>query len=148
MENGEKYPNLNTPNAIKARFSGERAVKCGRNGNKKRSENIAMRKMIISLLQDKARSDIAMEVMKMAGYDKKDAVKVKNKEVIANAILLNSMQGSYKHTELLLKLIGEMPTDTTTFNIEAQKNDLSMLVEAIKGVKEDGTEKSNKKEDD
>lgn len=142
MDNKETYPNLNTPNAIKNRFSGERAVECGKKGNKARSDNIKVKKTLINLLQDKVRSNIGIEIFKQSGMDTRTAGKQKNKDAIVQAMLLQALSGNYKYTELILKIIGEMPADNTAFNSENQKQDLQMIVEAIGGVKyaEESTE--------
>lgn len=137
MNSEKEYPNLNTPNAIKNRFSGERAVELGKKGNKKRSENIQLKKLLIRALQDKATSSIAVDVMKQAGVEKKS---VKNKEVLAQSIILQALGGNFKMTQLLIKMIGELPNDNTAYNIENQKHDLDTIVNALKGVNDDTEE--------
>lgn len=137
MNSEKEYPNLNTPNAIKNRFSGERAVELGKKGNKKRSENIQLKKLLIRALQDKATSSIAVDVMKQAGVEKKG---VKNKEVLAQSIILQALGGNFKMTQLLIKMIGELPNDNTAYNIENQKHDLDTIVNALKGVNDDTDE--------
>lgn len=136
MDNSEKYPNLNTPNAIKNRFSGERAVAEGKKGNKKRSDNIQLKKLLIKYLQDTATSSVASTVMQEVGVKKRT---VKNKEVLAHSMILQALGGNFKMTQLLIKMIGELPNDNTAFNIENQKQDLETIVNALKGV-DDGTE--------
>lgn len=140
MNSEKEYPNLNTPNAIKNRFSGERAVELGKKGNKKRSENIQLKKLLIRALQDKATSSIAVDVMKQAGVEKKG---VKNKEVFAQSIVLQAIGGNFKMAQLLIKMIGELPNDNTAFNIENQKHDLDTIVNALKGVNDDEQEDDN-----
>lgn len=137
MNSEKEYPNLNTPNAIKNRFSGERAVELGKKGNKKRSENIQLKKLLIKALQDKATSNIAVDIMKQAGVEKKGA---KNKEVLAQSIILQALGGNFKMTQLLIKMIGELPNDNTAYNIENQKHDLDTIVNALKGVNDDTEE--------
>ena len=73
--------------------------------------------------------------MKQSGMDTRTATKKKNKDAIVQAMLLQALNGNYKYTELILKIIGEMPTDNTSFNSENQKQDLMMIVQAIGGVK-------------
>lgn len=143
MDNSEKFPNLNTPNAIKNRFSGEMAVECGKKGNKKRSENLQIKKLLQSLLLTNANSELAKSIIKESGVKQKKS-NVKNKEVLAMSIMQQALSGNYKMTQLLLKIIGEMPTDATMFNAEAQKQDLQVLVNAIKGVNEGEGNKEGK----
>lgn len=143
MNSEKEYPNLNTPNAIKNRFSGERAVELGKKGNKKRSENIQLKKLLIKALQGKAESDIAKEIMKQSGVEASQRRSVKNKEVLAQSIILQALGGNFKMTQLLIKMIGELPNDNTAFNIENQKHDLDTIVNALKGVNDDEQEDDN-----
>ena len=145
MDNGEKFPNLNTPNAIKNRFSGDRAVINGKKGNQKRTENLRISKLLQSLLLTNASSELAKNIIKESGVELKGK-KVKNKEVLAMAIMQQALAGNFKMTQLLLKIIGEMPTDITMFNVEAQKQDLEYLVDAIKGVEYGEEQKDTKKD--
>lgn len=133
MANKEKYPNLTTPKAVENRFqSGEEAVEKGRKGGKKRVENANIRKILMTLLQDKANSEITKKIFQETGTQIKAP---KNKDAVACAILLNALSGSSKFTELLLKIIGEMPNETININNEKQDENLNNIVLALKGVK-------------
>ena len=62
MNDKKEYPNLNTPNAIKNRFSGERAVEEGKKGNKKRSENIQLKKLLIKMIGELPNDNTAYNI--------------------------------------------------------------------------------------
>lgn len=133
MKEERIYPNLTTPKAVANRFkSGEMAVKNGQKGAKKRIENIKIRKIVMNLMQDKANSELAKQIFKRVGKDNKAQT---NKDAVACSILVNALSGSVKYTELLLKIIGEMPNETININNEKQDENLSNIVLALKGVK-------------